>query len=218
MDAGPQTNTMTRNRLLQRLHNGEIDSVLGDLVDHCGSHPSHADGHHSLGLLLERLRNPRCPGLFGTLPDARSPTRACVGGPGLTADPHRPGAPRSPTRASGTSSERRTAHPAHRQVPAQPGSLQVAELLRQGRAKTKPITDRLVPFGRVAGRRPGAEPSATRQNPGWRPSSTAQRRLVTMLMTSPSSNRPPNSYLQRSPRPVSSGTALGPALLRSSRQ
>lgn len=49
---------MTWNRIQQRLHNGETDSVLGDLVDHCGSHPSHADGHYSLGLLLERLQQP----------------------------------------------------------------------------------------------------------------------------------------------------------------
>ena len=49
---------MTWNRLQQRLHNGETDSLLGDLVDHCGSHPCHADGHYSLGLLLERLQQP----------------------------------------------------------------------------------------------------------------------------------------------------------------
>ena len=218
---------MTWNRLQQRLHNGETDSVLGDLLDHCASHPSHADGHYSLGLLLERLQQPL---------DARACWERCL----TLAPQHEPALvalarllirigqehqllKRLEHRAPPVNAELRTLHSLARCL-HNPDHSQAAELLRQGLSQDQPITDRLVLFGwQVAAglvlnhQRSAAQP--------WLEAiqhSSSQRRLVAMLLSlaqqQPSAEL--TQCLQRSPLASEQRvwTALGPALLRSSRR
>ena len=218
---------MPWDRLSQRLQSGETATLLADLIDHCAAHPSHAEGHYSLGSVLEQLQQPL---------DARSCWERC-----LEISPQHELAQTALARllirigdanallqqlddqTKTLSTELGSLHILASCLQS-PDHLKAAEVLRQGLIHHQTITDRLVVFGwQVAA---GLVLNQQHQEAQvWLEviqSSSRQQRLVQMLI-SLAQGKPTETLprcLATPPQAVEQKVwaTLGPALVQANRQ